>query len=174
MQKFWLLIFIILLFSSQSDLISKMIFYMFSFYCSFAVGANQSAINLILLFGNWFWHLIIASNSILLYFYHQRPVFAQKNHPRPTKAKKDNEGKNAHTDVPTSHLIILKIVRVYNSIQGCDCLKSAWQLTQNYLTNSCNVSQMALLTLTWQLARKGVPKKIADFLYVQQGKWSNK
>jgi hypothetical protein len=66
--------------SSLSDLIWKMIFFLhvFPLLLFWAVRANHSAINRQFWFGNWFWHLIIASNSILLYLYHKRLVFAQK------------------------------------------------------------------------------------------------
>ena len=53
-----------------------------------------------ILFGNWFWHLIVGNRSIGLNFYQQRSVFALKicQRPqrsiRPMKAKKPVKGQN--------------------------------------------------------------------------------
>ena len=163
MQKFWLLIFIILLFSSQSDLIS--------FYYSFAVGANQSAINLILFYSEigfdiWllqatqFCFIFITKGRSLL----KKIIQGQQKPKRTMKAK---------MLIPMSqHPTLLywrlsDFIIVYRGV-------TVWKMPGDWRKSTSQIPLMVHLTLTWQLARRGVPKKIADFLYVQQCKWSNK
>ena len=67
-------------------------------------------------FGNWFWHLIVESRSIVLEFYQQRPVFALKNHPRPQRPKRPMKANKGQHSPKLQIYMLLSLINVKSSI----------------------------------------------------------
>ena len=77
---------------------------------------RHSASKCPILFGNWFWHLIVGNRSIVLNFYQQRPVFALKNHPRPQRPKRPMKANKGQHSPKLQIYMLLSLINVKSSI----------------------------------------------------------
>ena len=116
-------------FKTQADFIPKMqVFVPHSILwplvrpidCKRSIGNIHTDSKCLIAFGDWFWHLIGRNRSIVLDFYQQRPVFAQKIHPRPQRPKRPKKViKGQNFKKP----LILSIFNVKLSINGNEILR---------------------------------------------------